>query len=46
MGFLKVVFQYVFTEELTHTMVSSAYTVVDCVVRRRRRGAALVNTGF
>ena len=43
---LKVVFQYVFTEELTHTVVSSAHTVVDCVVRRRRRrGAALVNTG-
>ena len=26
-------------------MVSSTHTVVDCVVRRRRRGAALVNTG-
>ena len=41
---LNVVFRYVFTEELTHTVVSSAHTVVICVVRRRR-GAALVNTG-
>ena len=45
MGPLKVVFQYVFTEELTHTVVSSAHTVVVCVVRRRR-GAALVITGL
>ena len=45
MGFLKGVFQWVFTGELTHTVVSSAHTVVGCVVRRRR-GAALVNTGL
>ena len=44
-GDLKVVFQLFFTGELTHTVVSSAHTVVDCVVKRRRRGAALVNTG-
>ena len=44
MGPLKVVFQWIFTEELTHTVVSSAHTVVFCVVMRRR-GAALVNTG-
>ena len=45
MGLLKVVFQSVFTEELTHTVVSSAHTVNVCVMRRRR-GAALVNTGL
>ena len=38
MGPLKVVFQLVFTEELTHTVVSSAHTVVVCVVRGRRGG--------
>ena len=36
MGPLNVVFHWVFTEELTHTVVSSAHTVVVCVVRRRR----------
>ena len=30
MGPLRVVFQQVFTEELTHTVVSSAHTVVVC----------------
>ena len=38
MGPLKVVFQWVFTEELIHTVVSFAHTVVVCIVRRSRRG--------
>ena len=38
MGPLRVVFQLVFTEELTHTVVSSAHRVVVCVLRGRRRG--------
>ena len=37
-GDKKVVFQWVFTEELTHRVISSAYTVLDCVGKRRRRG--------
>ena len=44
MGPLKVVFQWIFTEELTHTVFPYVHTVVFCVVRSRR-GAALINMG-
>ena len=43
MGPLKVIFQQFFTGGLTHTVVSSAHTVVVCVVRGG--GGGLVNTG-